>query len=388
MRDFTGGEAVFNPLFNSEDMTRTFTEPHIQASTGLLGTSFVVPVGDGEIFLVAGPQSAADVGFESPDVAGVASNVLSPGWKLAATTAGAGVGLQDHSAAGLLGGEGEQHLALSDDGRGATITVDTAAPLGAVVADTHYVLTVALGNSHYLLEPGGPNAYKVSLLVDGDEAASLTLEDAESAIPDGCFADFSLDWNSPADGATIGGDIDVALTYTGVVGQSTRGVLDDVRLFASPLLPADFTADGAIDGADFLAWQRGQGMTSGATRADGDADGDGAVTPTDLAVWREAFGSAAAALAVGVPEPTAALWGVVAAVGVTRCRFRAPATWGGRVSQLQPASRRPAARVDYLTEGNRAAAIAFLASLSYARFHGVYAEARPTTLPAAAHPTS
>jgi hypothetical protein len=49
--------------------------------------------------------------------------------------------------------------------------------------------------------------------------------------------------------------------------------------------PGDFNEDGTVDGADFLAWQRGQGTTQGATIADGDADGDGAVGASDLALW-------------------------------------------------------------------------------------------------------
>jgi hypothetical protein len=49
--------------------------------------------------------------------------------------------------------------------------------------------------------------------------------------------------------------------------------------------PGDFTEDGQVDGADFLAWQRGQGMLANASKLDGDADGDGAVNGADLAVW-------------------------------------------------------------------------------------------------------
>lgn len=48
---------------------------------------------------------------------------------------------------------------------------------------------------------------------------------------------------------------------------------------------ADFDADGAVDGADFLAWQRGYGRSEGALTAEGDATGDGAVTSDDLHAW-------------------------------------------------------------------------------------------------------
>jgi hypothetical protein len=54
---------------------------------------------------------------------------------------------------------------------------------------------------------------------------------------------------------------------------------------------ADFDADGIIDGADFLAWQRGVGIAD-PELANGDADGSGDVDGADLAVWAEQFGTA------------------------------------------------------------------------------------------------
>jgi hypothetical protein len=70
---------------------------------------------------------------------------------------------------------------------------------------------------------------------------------------------------------------------------------------------ADFDSDGDVDGADFLAWQRGRGATSGATRAMGNADGDADVDAADLAIWRQQFGeSGAGPIGIGaIPEPSA-----------------------------------------------------------------------------------
>jgi hypothetical protein len=80
---------------------------------------------------------------------------------------------------------------------------------------------------------------------------------------------------------------------------------------------ADFNGDHNIDGADFLAWQRGFGVaTLSATLLDGDANGDGDVDAGDLAAWTAAF---AASPPVGaVPEPSGGqlilhlfvLWGI------------------------------------------------------------------------------
>lgn len=65
----------------------------------------------------------------------------------------------------------------------------------------------------------------------------------------------------------------------------------------------DFNDDGAVNGADFLLWQRG-GSPSG-------------LTGTDLNAWKENFGAIAAGLAVSasrpVPEP-AALWAISASL--------------------------------------------------------------------------
>ena len=69
---------------------------------------------------------------------------------------------------------------------------------------------------------------------------------------------------------------------------------------------ANFDGDGDIDGADFLTWQQGFGILSGALLSEGDADSNGTVNGADLAVWEGQFGPAALAAAVAVPEPTSA----------------------------------------------------------------------------------
>jgi hypothetical protein len=66
----------------------------------------------------------------------------------------------------------------------------------------------------------------------------------------------------------------------------------------------NFDEDGDVDGNDFLAWQRGLGISAGATRAQGNADGDGDVDRDDVSIWASQFGdpppAAAAALAPDV----------------------------------------------------------------------------------------
>jgi hypothetical protein len=88
--------------------------------------------------------------------------------------------------------------------------------------------------------------------------------------------------------------------------------------FQSAATAGDFDLDGDVDGVDFLAWQRGFGITGTATVAQGDADGNHAVNGADLAIWRQNFGSGASvAAASAVPEPCAGLLaiGTIAALG-------------------------------------------------------------------------
>jgi hypothetical protein len=56
-------------------------------------------------------------------------------------------------------------------------------------------------------------------------------------------------------------------------------------------------------------WQQGYGMTTGATRDHGDADGDGDVDGRDYMAWQQQVTTAeplSSVEAVSVPEPTAA----------------------------------------------------------------------------------
>jgi hypothetical protein len=62
-------------------------------------------------------------------------------------------------------------------------------------------------------------------------------------------------------------------------------------LNVSKSLPSgDFDSDLAMDGIDFLVWQRGFNV-SPATIVEGDATGDGAVDGQDLQHWQEGFGA-------------------------------------------------------------------------------------------------
>ncbi|QEG36829.1 beta strand repeat-containing protein [Bythopirellula goksoeyrii] len=85
---------------------------------------------------------------------------------------------------------------------------------------------------------------------------------------------------------------------------------------------ADFDSDMDVDGRDFLIWQRGFGITVGATKANGDSNGDGAVDAADLDNWKlqygyQIIGSPPPLGAFAVPEPTGLLLLMLGMFGFT-----------------------------------------------------------------------
>ena len=87
----------------------------------------------------------------------------------------------------------------------------------------------------------------------------------------------------------------------------------------------DFDGDNDVDGTDFLVWQRGLGMTTGATWADGDANADGKVNATDLLRWRQNFGWTAATSGLEpftIPEPGNIVLTVLAVMPLARRPIR------------------------------------------------------------------
>ncbi len=71
-------------------------------------------------------------------------------------------------------------------------------------------------------------------------------------------------------------------------------------------LPGDMDSDLDVDGVDLMRWQRGFGITSGASLVLGDADGDGDVDRYDGWILRRNLGARATTLPglAQVPEPT------------------------------------------------------------------------------------
>lgn len=122
--------------------------------------------------------------------------------------------------------------------------------------------------------------------------------------------------------------------YTLIVTEGAGGIKAlaleyDVTYDISPAgsaVNADFNNDDIVDGNDFLVWQRNSGLASGATLAQGDADGNGAVDAADLAAWKDKFGTTGSTpVAAAVPEPASAALAALMALSIAAVRRRSAA---------------------------------------------------------------
>ena len=96
-------------------------------------------------------------------------------------------------------------------------------------------------------------------------------------------------------------------------GEVFTGFLE----FVSTGPNADFDGSGTVDALDFLAWQRGFGLTSQTDNSNGDANGDGTVDQLDLSVWQSQFGTTTLTpSSANVPEPSTAGLTLLAACSV------------------------------------------------------------------------
>ena len=130
------------------------------------------------------------------------------------------------------------------------------------------------------------------------------------------YWDASLDGWTPLTAATLG--VDYSLLYMNAGDLAGYTLL--TVLAAGP--PGDFDFDGRVDGADFLAWQRGNSPMPN--------------SPEDLATWRSNFGlSVTTPATTAVPEPnTVSLVGLASASLLLACRSTRGRmhyfTWGRR----------------------------------------------------------
>jgi len=114
-----------------------------------------------------------------------------------------------------------------------------------------------------------------------------------SPLPAGSYSLIARDSLQDATGRTLNGN-----------GEETR--IDDYRFDFEVELRGDYNADGAVDGADFLNWQRNYGKTV-APGSSADGSRNGIIDGADLNLWKGNYGAAsfdsAVTLAVSAVAP-------------------------------------------------------------------------------------
>jgi hypothetical protein len=167
-----------------------------------------------------------------------------------------------------------------------------------------------------LFRDGLKNTSKDPVTPGGDDRPGTPGVDATMTFP---IAPTAAGFNA----LRIGGPSGLSSAGPGATGFDNV-VLKLIDVVTPPSSNADFNNDGKVDGADFLVWQKGQGLTGQTDKSHGDANGDGSVNAGDLSVWQQTFGtSPTAAVAVtGVPEPASILLTAVALLSVAGLRRR------------------------------------------------------------------
>jgi hypothetical protein len=108
---------------------------------------------------------------------------------------------------------------------------------------------------------------------------------------------------------TSASDYGLAISADRNGGVFVAGEFSPGNAFLTKLseIPGDYNGDGAVDGADFLTWQRAYGTLT-PPRQSPDGDGNGEIGAGDLVIWRNAMGQVVPtnAAASRVPEPAVA----------------------------------------------------------------------------------
>lgn len=183
----------------------------------------------------------------------------------------------------------------------------TIADGGLVSVRKTILIDTWLGASSINIATGG----MLALYGNADDTLSQFLALVQQGAGAIRFWDDSLSEWAPLVSATFGEDYTLKYLSSGDLAGYTLLTVGEA---ISPGLAGDFNADGSVDGADFLAWQRGESP---------DPLGEG-----DLIAWKTNFGasafeagsSVAVAASVSVPEPTTGALALLIPLAGLHCR--------------------------------------------------------------------
>jgi hypothetical protein len=125
--------------------------------------------------------------------------------------------------------DGNQFVYINNDGNGGA-TDGIYQNVGALLADTTYTLTVAIG-SRLDWNPGPNGQGTLSLLNGTDQTGTVLASTTSSVGPNqGTFTDYSATFTTSG---SVSGDLIVDLSVVGTPGTFTQGDFDNVELTAS-----------------------------------------------------------------------------------------------------------------------------------------------------------
>jgi hypothetical protein len=195
---------------------------------------------------------------------------------------GNGEGLSDSDVANMFGSAPAIVLQVSVNGEDANLPPGPTVTIGDLVSFS------------YLLSNTGNTPVLQVILVDTNGTPGNAADDVHPAYVSGDRnnngeLDLGEIWQYASTRPALPGQYNATATAVGAdsLSQGCIGI-DTVNYVGVLPANADFDADGLVDGADFLTWQRGFGAT-GAGLSDGDANGDGTVDEADLIAWANQF---------------------------------------------------------------------------------------------------
>jgi hypothetical protein len=137
-------------------------------------------------------------------------------------------------------GEGNQFMYINNDGNGG-VTDGVYQDVGALLANTTYTLTVAIG-SRADWTPGPNGQGTISLLNGMDETGtSLASTTSNVGSQTGTFTDFTATFTTPG---SVSGDLIVDLSVVGTPSVFTQGNFDNVRLTQTSVAPPTLPIPG------------------------------------------------------------------------------------------------------------------------------------------------
>lgn len=215
----------------------------------------------------------------------------------ASNVGGVGAGLYNNSVFGVV----MHNTIIADNVQGPVA--------GLSIADNFAGVAANAASSHNLIGPGDSsglanggvngNQIGVASALLGALASNGGAAQTHLPLPGSPAINAGGNDQRPIDAFDVDGDANttepIPFDQRGSGFARVSGVTVDVGAVEVQSDPtADFDFDNDRDGADFLIWQRGFGVTGvAATRSSGNADFDNDIDAADLAVWTAQYGSTA-----------------------------------------------------------------------------------------------